>query len=51
MSLQSYIDHHYASPCSHGGGRVIKKAMNFSDASGEEPVNAPAVCAYSGAVP
>lgn len=33
VSLQRYIDHHHASPCPHGGGRVIKKAMDFSDAS------------------
>ena len=47
MSSQSYIDHHHASPCPHSRGRVIKKPVDFSDASREKPVNAPAVCTHS----
>lgn len=43
VSPQRYIDHRHASRCPRGGGRVIKKAMDFSDASGEKPVNTPAV--------
>lgn len=47
VSLQRYIDHRHASRCPHGGGRVIKKAMDFSDASGEKPVNTRALCCSS----
>ena len=47
MSLQRHIDHCHASPCASycSGGRVLRKPMDLSDASGEKPVNTPAVCA------